>query len=156
MAGWQKRTGTFLRSLLLEYRSPRQLAFAVALGVFVGVSPLWGLHTVLALGLAFLLRLNKSAVFLGTLISNPWVAPLLIFASLETGSLIFYGTPTPLAFQEIRETFQDPNWNTILEEYVKPYFFGAFVVASLLAFLSYWITFLVSRSAQRERPDKGP
>jgi uncharacterized protein (DUF2062 family) len=154
MAGWREKTRDYIHSLLMEYRSPRQLSFAVALGTFVGASPLWGLHTVLALVLAFLLRLNKAAVVLGTLISNPWLAPLLLFGSLEIGSLIIYGTPTPLAFQEIREVFRDPEWKTILQDYVKPYFLGAFVLATLLAFLSYWITFWVSRSALREKPEQ--
>jgi len=151
MTDLRKKARSFFLTLLTEYRSPRQLAFAAAVGVFVGASPLWGLHTVLALGLAILFRLNKTAVLLGTLISNPWFAPLLIFGGLETGSLILQGGFTPLAFGELREIVQHPEWQTILQEFVKPYFFGAFVVAALLSALTFGITLKVARPASPER-----
>jgi len=156
MTGRREKITAYIRSLLLEYRSPRQMSLAVALGTFVGASPLWGLHTLLALGLAFLFRLNKAAVLLGTLISNPWLAPLLLFGSLEIGSRILYGTSTPLALEEIREIFRDPEWRTILQDYLKPYFLGAFVLAALLAVLSYGITYRVSVSVRKEGAEQAP
>lgn len=61
-----------LRRVLHTADSPRRTAGAFALGVFVGVSPFFGLHTLIALLLAFLLRLNRVAVLLGTLVLNPW------------------------------------------------------------------------------------
>ena len=54
---------------------PERLAAAWALGIGIGLSPLFGLHTVLALVLAVVLRLNKVDVLLGTLIINPWTLP---------------------------------------------------------------------------------
>ena len=74
MFAWRKKVVDTLVNLLYEYNSPRQLALAVALGIFIGASPLWGLHTILALLFSYLLKLNKSAVVLGTFIANPWFA----------------------------------------------------------------------------------
>ncbi len=54
------------------HESPERLAAAWALGIAVSFSPFIGFHTVLALALAFLLRLNKVDVLLGTLVINPW------------------------------------------------------------------------------------
>jgi uncharacterized protein len=58
------------------HERPERLAAAWALGLALGLSPLMGLHTVLALLLAFALRLNKVDVLLGTLVINPWTLPL--------------------------------------------------------------------------------
>ena len=145
MPNWLKKLLNTLRNLLIEYKSPRKLAFAVALGIFTGTSPLWGLHLLLAIGLAFLFRLNKSAVVFSTLISNPWFAPLLIFCSLQTGSLILHGHSAPLALYHIKTILKNPDWQHLLEKYLQPYFWGAFFVGFVLAFCSYWLPLWICR-----------
>ena len=146
MPGWFQKTKKTLLNLLLEYNSPRQLAFAVALGIYVGASPLWGLHTVLAVGLAFLFRLNKSAVILASyFISNPVFIPVLVFTGLQAGSLLLYGHHASLSLPEIRTIMKDPNWHQILNIYLVPYFVGAFIVGLVPTICSYWITLWVSR-----------
>lgn len=67
-----RRLRILLRRVLHTADTPQRTAAAFALGVFIGMSPFFGLHTVLALLLAFLLRLNRLAVLLGTLVLNPW------------------------------------------------------------------------------------
>ncbi len=140
-----KKTKETLYSLLLESKSPRQLAFAVALGTFVGASPLWGLHTVLAIALAFLFRLNKLAVLLASyFISLPWFIPFLIFGGLETGSLLLHGRTAPLALSQLKIIIKDPDWQLILSEYLEPFFLGGFLLALFLSFCFYWITLWIS------------
>jgi hypothetical protein len=58
------------------HERPERLAAAWALGIALGLSPLIGLHTVIALLLAFAFRLNKVDVLLGTLLVNPWTFPV--------------------------------------------------------------------------------
>ena len=65
--------------------SPERLAAAWALGIGLGLSPLLGLHTVIALLLAFAFRLNKVDVLLGTLIANPWTLPVYFPAAVWLG-----------------------------------------------------------------------
>jgi uncharacterized protein (DUF2062 family)/2-polyprenyl-3-methyl-5-hydroxy-6-metoxy-1,4-benzoquinol methylase len=74
-----------------EHTGPLRLGGAVALGIVIGCSPFFGLHLWIGLGLAVLLRLNKVAVFLGSQISIPPIAPLLGFASVQLGSLLLHG-----------------------------------------------------------------
>ncbi len=50
---------------------PRQIAMGLTLGVFLGASPLFGFQLLLAVLIAALLRWNKIAAAMGTLISNP-------------------------------------------------------------------------------------
>lgn len=60
---------------------PHTLAASWACGVAISLSPFLGLHTVLALLVAFFFRLNKVDVLLGTLLINPWtLAPYSLVA----------------------------------------------------------------------------
>src|SRR3954453_21380060 len=74
-----------LYKLRTEGMSPGKQAAAVALGVFIGVSPLYGLHLALCLLFARLFRLNPGLTYLAAHISLPGVPPFLILAELETG-----------------------------------------------------------------------
>ncbi len=134
--------------ILFEYGSPRKLALAVSIGVFFGASPFIGLHTILALLFAFLLRLNKPAILLGTLVFNPLSAPFLIFFSLEIGSWLMYDNLLILSVEEIKIILKDPNWMDLFKEFILPYFWGSIIVGIVLSFFSFWITLWVSRSAQ--------
>jgi len=78
----------WLDALLHVDDTPQRTAAAFALGVFCGFSPLLGLHTVMALAIAFLLNLNRVAVLLGVYSNLPWIiAPYYAFATM-TGALI--------------------------------------------------------------------
>jgi hypothetical protein len=68
------------RALLGMDDSPRWVAFSFALGIFIGFSPFFGLHTVMCIALAFIFRLNKIAIIAGTYIANPFtLIPIYIF-----------------------------------------------------------------------------
>jgi uncharacterized protein (DUF2062 family) len=134
------------RALWRSHASPPRLAFALALGVFVGSSPLWGLHTLLAVALSLMLGLNKPATVFGTFISNPISAPFLLFFSLETGSWILYGRGAPLSLQEIRVRLGNPDWQELLKEYLLPYCAGSVAVALALAFITFWLGLWLART----------
>lgn len=61
-----------LRQILRLDETPHELAKSFAVGVFVAFTPFLGLHTVVALLLAWALRLNKAVAITGTLVNNPW------------------------------------------------------------------------------------
>jgi uncharacterized protein (TIGR03546 family) len=143
---WPKRIRDPFRALWLSHSSPRRLAFALALGVFLGASPLWGLHTLLAIAFALLLGLNKPAVLLGTLVSNPVFAPLLIFLSLEAGTGLLYGRTAHLSLEEIKTLLETPNARELLNEYVLPYCVGSVLVGGVFAFLTFWIALWMART----------
>src|SRR5262249_61885559 len=54
---------------------PSRLAAGMATGVFIGVTPFYGLHTLIALGAAYVFRLNKAATITGAWLNLPWFAP---------------------------------------------------------------------------------
>ncbi len=72
---WKRRWKVLVLDLLGREESPERVAAAIALGIGIGFSPFIGLHIWLALGLAFLLRLNKIDAALGQFAGNPWTLP---------------------------------------------------------------------------------
>lgn len=88
------RLRTRLGQALGSQEDPKLLAASWACGVAVSLSPFLGLHTLLALALALLLRLNKVDVLLGTLLINPWTLPPYWLLAVRVGSWVT-GLPEP-------------------------------------------------------------
>lgn len=86
----------FVASLLKERLDPCRAAAAVFLGIFIGITPIYGLQTLAAIGVAFLFRLNKPLTVAGTFINNPLLQPFIVFSSVELGCLLRVGSFQPL------------------------------------------------------------
>ena len=71
--------------------APWKIALGLAVGVFISCTPFYGLHTVIAIVAAVLLRLNKASTITGTWFNLPWVAPFLYSFSLKVGEFILSG-----------------------------------------------------------------
>jgi uncharacterized protein (DUF2062 family) len=68
-----QRAYLFLDKLIAHERSPRKLAATVCLGVYIGISPLVGFHTVMTFLFGWLFALNMAVLFsVSILIHNPW------------------------------------------------------------------------------------
>jgi hypothetical protein len=66
-----------VEGLLQLQDSPHRIALAFGIGIWIAFSPLLGLHTVMALGVAFGFRLSRAALLMGAYVNNPWtIAPL--------------------------------------------------------------------------------
>jgi uncharacterized protein len=58
------------------------MAVAFAVGIFLGMSPLLGLHTVLGLAAAWIFKLNRLITLVGVYVTNPWtIVPIYTFAT---------------------------------------------------------------------------
>ncbi len=108
--------------------SPTEIASAIALGNFIGFIPIIGTHTVIAIGLAYILRLNPLIVFLGTQISNPISYPFQIFISAEIGNLILNGSFLKIKFS------REINY---INHYIWPIIVGSLVLGIVISGLSY-------------------
>lgn len=82
--------------------TPARAATSVALGVFVGCLPLYGLHFWICLGVALALRLDFPLAYLVANLSNPLVAPFLVLAELEIGSFVRSGRFPALSLDDVR------------------------------------------------------
>lgn len=77
----------FIKEDVLESDgSNRTKAFSIALGTFIGLSPVWGFQTALTISLAVIFKLNKVLAFVSSNISFPPFIPLIIAGSLFIGA----------------------------------------------------------------------
>jgi uncharacterized protein (DUF2062 family) len=95
--GLLRRVRSALRRLASEHTSTGRLATGIGVGALVGTSPFFGFHIVIGAALARLLRLNQLAVLAGEPVSLPFIAPFLVFASVQVGHRIREGAWASLA-----------------------------------------------------------
>ena len=91
---WLRRTG---QVLLHVEDSPSRVAAAFALGVFIAFFPILGIHTAIAILLAFLLRLSKVAILVGAWTNNPWTLGPMLTAGTLVGCFLLGVSPASLA-----------------------------------------------------------
>ena len=84
--------------LLNPSESDALKAFSIGFGVFMGIVPIWGFQMAAAIGLAFVLKLNKTLVLLAANISIPPLIPVIIYAGIQLGSFLL--GEDPISFDE--------------------------------------------------------
>ena len=89
--GGPRRLARVLHQLYTEHDSPTRQAAAVGLGLYIGCTPLYGLHFALSVLLASVFRLNRLKVYIAANVSNPLIAPALIAVETQMGSWMTRG-----------------------------------------------------------------
>jgi uncharacterized protein (DUF2062 family) len=148
--------------------APQRLAAGMAVGVFIGVTPFYGLHTLLALAAAYLFRLNKAATITGAWINLPWFAPFVYGFCLRLGEAVLTGDWSSFSLSSIsvlagsagaalraspRET-AGTLWQVVwdlLFTASKPLFVGTLIVGTVLGLVAYVVTLEAVRDVRRLR-----
>lgn len=129
-----------IKTLLTENTSPRQLAAACALGVFLGTLPLIGFHNITILFAASYFRLNKVAALAA---SGLCVPPLVPALCIEAGYFMRHGTflteisIKTLGYQALERIYE--------------WLIGSLVLAPIFAVLVGGIIFLVALFLKKTR-----
>ena len=89
--GWARALKYRLHRIARLPGTPHTIAAGLACGVAVSITPLFGLHMLLAAVLALLCRGNIAASVAGTFFANPWTMPLIWLATLRLGSWMLFG-----------------------------------------------------------------
>jgi len=115
------------------------MATAFAVGVFIGMSPLLGLHTVLGLIAAWMFRLNRVITLVGVFVTNPWtIVPIYSFGTWTGAKIIGMHKVIPVI-----------DWTEItflgfLKEFrplLLPFLIGSSAVGLVAAVVSYFIIY---------------
>jgi uncharacterized protein (DUF2062 family) len=144
-----KRT---LRYHWLKFRrlqgDPKKLAWGMALGVFIGVTPTVPFHTILALTLAPLLGISPVTAYFGIWVMNPITIAPMYLAAYKVGKFCLHAAGTPLImpdsydFQALLQLL----WKGGLALQV-----GGIIIALPPAIISYFLTlWIVQRYRQRK------
>ncbi len=115
---------------------PRKLAWGMALGVFLGVTPTIPFHTVIVLTLAPLFRISVITALLGIQIMNPLTIPFLYLTAFKVGHFLLHrGAPLRLPETYTLASCLDLIWRGGLALQV-----GGVIIAIPPAILSYFLS----------------
>src|SRR5436309_14820591 len=105
----------WLRVLLHTKDSPERTSLAFALGVFIAfLPPVPWFHTIFALILAFVFRLNRLAVLAGTYVNTPFtLAPLIVLETSVGVALVGGGDVPDLTLRQFRTA---QGWKDAIED----------------------------------------
>ena len=123
-----------LAQILHLQETPHRTALAFAIGVFIAFAPHYLFHTASVVFCAWAFRLNYLAVFLGSLINNPWTLIPILAASLYTGFFLVGKSPsTTVEWEQLTMN----NIFDMLSPYLIPFIIGACTLAVLASLLAY-------------------
>lgn len=111
-----------------------KLTFAVMLGLFMGIVPVWGYQMMIAVVLAHFLRLNKIIVLVCSNISIPPMIPFLLYGSYAVGGWVL---DLPLTLQLHDVTF------AVLKESLLQYLAGSMILATGISIAGGLLAFLM-------------
>jgi len=134
----------FFQSLRTEGAGPRRETAAVALGVFIGCLPLYGLHLAICWIVGFVLGLNRLKMYFAANVSNPFVAPWLVFTEVQVGAWVRRGSFHAMTRESVAATG--------LTVFGLDALVGSLFVGLALALLAAWGTNSLVRGSDEDRP----
>jgi uncharacterized protein (DUF2062 family) len=154
--------------------TPHRVALGFACGVFVSFTPFFGLHFLLAVGLARLVRGNLIAGLIGTAVGNPLTFPLIASVSLGLGRRILGHGVTGRDFSRIVDAFWqatvglgqsllslvgfgEAQWGKLarlLVDVIWPYFVGGLLPGLVAAIAGYYLTRPIVAAHQARRRNR--
>lgn len=140
MSGRVRRT---VQMLLHLEDTPHRTAVAFGLGLWLAFFPILGIHTGLALLIAFLFRLNRAALLVGVYFSNPWTVAPLYIAGTMLGCAVL-GVPTD-ALEQIDWGLHGMEFYRTLAIHLRPYLWPFIVGNTVLGVLAGLIGYVALR-----------
>ncbi len=140
----KKTLHKIVRQLYNPNQSDLTKAFSAAIGVFIGILPIWGLQTIVAIFTAIGLKLNKVLVLIFVHISFPPMFPLIIFLSYKTGSIYMN------VKGKVPNQLNAFSWQFISHNF-EQYLYGSITLAILAGIVTGLITFLFLKLIKQNR-----
>ncbi|MCX7919309.1 MAG: DUF2062 domain-containing protein [bacterium] len=139
----------YLKILRLK-DTPEKIAGGFAIGVFIGLFPTPWIGLILAPFLATILKRNRVASILGTLVMNPFTSPFVYAVSYTLG--VF------LLGQGLQNPFLVMKQSSVIEWFGKdvivPYLIGITIVTIIGTALSYWFILRLVIIYQKRKLEK--
>jgi uncharacterized protein (DUF2062 family) len=129
--------------------TPHRISLAFGIGVWIAFSPFLGIHTLLALGIAFAFRLSRAAILVGAYVNNPWTLAPMYLAGTVVGCVLLNVSTSGLAAIE----WHLHGWAFYrdLLAHLRPYVWPFILGNTLLGIVCGTISYLVLRSLLERR-----
>lgn len=139
-------------ALLRQGVTPEKIALGMALGVVLGVTPMFGTTTILCMVAAFFLRLNPAAIQFVNYLMLP-VQLMLLIPFIRAGEWLFGAARNPVTLDRIRQLIQANVWHAIAALWTSTVHALAVwaILGSLSIFPIYWLLVRPLRRIARMR-----
>jgi glycosyltransferase involved in cell wall biosynthesis len=127
---------TVKEHLFNQHHSAQVKSASVALGVFMGIVPIWGFQLMAAIFLAIVLKLNKPLVIIAANISIPPMIPVIIFASYKAGAFWMGDKATEIDYNKSISLLS-------IKNNLQQYIYGSITLAVIAAIFFGLITFVL-------------
>jgi uncharacterized protein (DUF2062 family)/SAM-dependent methyltransferase len=144
MAAVSVQLRRLFQGLRTEGAGARRETAAVALGVFIGCLPLYGLHLAICWIVGFVLGLNRLKMYFAANVSNPFVAPWLVFVEVQVGAWMRRGSFHPVT----RESIASAGLAVLGVDALV----GSLFVGAALAAFAAWGTYSLVGASGEDRP----
>ena len=140
--------------------SPQRMARGIAAGFFIAYTPVLGLHMLLALIFAQLIRANKALAVMAVWICNPLTFVLIYYPSYRLGNFLlpFFHDRPQVELDQIQAMigqtfsvnymlvhfFTADYWKQVASVFTKiglEMFIGGIVLGAIVAKIGYWIAY---------------
>ena len=99
--------------------SPHSIALGFTFGVTAALTPLFGLHFLIGIFLAWLFRVSMVASLIGNLLGNPWTFPFICILNFKVGNF-FYTTSDQIDINmKLLSNELYLLWNTIYKLFIE-------------------------------------
>ena len=129
--------------------TPRRIAAAFGVGVYLSFHPLFGLHTLMALGIAFAFRLSRAAVLVGIYVNNPWTMAPMYLAGTTLGCWIL-GVPLH-GLRDIEWDLDNRAFYRLLLVSLRPYLWPYVLGNTILGIVCGSLAYLTMRGILERR-----
>ena len=139
---------TRIKHILSLDSHPGHIAAGFAVGVFISFTPLFGLHTAIAIVAAFLFRLNKLTCITGSWVNTPLTVPPVLVVSYKLGRVFLGRSPRELHIKN------ELSWQyamNLLDKHGTYLLIGTSIIGLFAAIVSYFLCYyLVVRFRRKD------
>jgi uncharacterized protein (DUF2062 family) len=132
---WKKR----IRSLLTLDSHPGHISMGFAVGVFISFTPLFGLHSILAIAASFVLRINKVTCLTGSWVNTPFTVVPVLMASYRLGEYILGHQPEKIVLKDLSLSYAIE----LLQSHGTPLLIGTSLFGFAAALVSYAVLYYI-------------
>jgi uncharacterized protein len=123
---------------------PGHIAVGFAAGVFISFTPFFGLHTPMAIAVAFIFRLNKLTCITGAWVNTPLTVVPILAASYKLGEIMLGNKPLEFQVTSLK-------WSS-LKMYASSLLLGSSVLGFAAAVAAYFICYWLIVAFRRKDP----
>lgn len=133
-----------LKAILELDSHPAHIAAGFAVGVFISITPFFGLHTPMAIAAAFIFRLNKVATITGAWVNTPLTVVPVLAASYNLGRFLRGKELKPFVVKSLQ-------WAD-MQVYAKSLLLGSSIIGLVSALIAYFICYWLVVRFRRKDP----